>query len=117
MDTTTHEISHAAGDHSDDDHSAHDVSKHVKTYLLVGGLLLAFTALTVGLSYVNFGSDKANMIVALFVATIKASMVAAIFMHLSSEKWTIYRFLLVTVVFVMGLFGLTLLAWLDYIRM
>jgi cytochrome c oxidase subunit 4 len=112
MDQTTPEISHALGDHS-----AHDVGKHVKAYLFVGALLLAFTGLTVGLSYVNFGSDKANMIVAMLVATVKAGMVAAIFMHLSSEKWTIYRFLIVTVFFALGLFCLSLLAWFDYIRM
>jgi len=97
-------------------HDHHDVSKHVKGYLLVGALLLVFTGLTVFLSYVNFGSSKANIIVAMIVATIKASMVAAIFMHLNSEKWTIYRFLLLTVFFVIGLFVLSLLAFHDPIR-
>lgn len=92
------------------------MSKHVKGYLLVGALLLVFTGLTVFLSYVNFGSSKANIIVAMIVATIKASMVAAIFMHLNSEKWTIYRFLLLTVFFVIGLFVLSLLAFHDPIR-
>ena len=43
--------------------------------------------------------------------------VAAIFMHLKSEKWTIYRFLLITVLFAIGLFLLTALAFHDPIRL
>ncbi len=95
-------------------HGHHDVSKHVKSYLIVGAALLACTLLTVALSYVDFGSQKANIIVAMIVATFKAGLVAAIFMHLLSERWTIYRFLILTVVFVTGLFFLTLLAWYDH---
>jgi len=90
-----------------------DVSKHVKGYLYVGGLLLAFTLITVALSYVNFGSPKANIVVALIVATFKAGMVAAIFMHLKEEKITIWRFLFFTAFFVTGLFLLTLLNFSD----
>ena len=48
--------------------------------------LLTFTALTVFLSYVNFGSHKANMAVGMLVATIKAGLVAAIFMHLCTPS-------------------------------
>ena len=54
--------------------------------MMVGATLLAFTAITVSLSYVNFGTQKANVAVALLVATFKAGLVAAIFMHLSAEK-------------------------------
>ena len=43
---------------------AHGIQKHVKGYLMVGAALIVCTALTVGLSYVNFGSQKANIIVA-----------------------------------------------------
>jgi len=98
---------------SHDEHAAHDVAKHVRGYLLVGVTLLTFTAITVFLSYVNFGTQKANIAVALLVATIKAGLVAAIFMHLSSEKRMIYRILIFTFFFVLGLFWLTYLAWYD----
>jgi len=64
---------------------------------MVGATLLAFTAITVALSYVNFGTQKANVAVALLVATLKAGLVAAIFMHLSAEKRLIYRVLIFTV--------------------
>jgi len=89
------------------------VSKHVRGYLMVGGTLLFFTALTVFLSYVNFGSQKANVAVAMVVATFKAGLVAYIFMHLSAEKKLIYRILIFTAIFVFGLFWLTYLAWYD----
>lgn len=102
-----------AGEATHDEHAAHDVSKHIRGYLMVGGTLLLFTALTVFLSYVNFGTQKANVAVALLVATFKAGLVAAIFMHLSSEKKMIYRILIFTFFFVLGLFWLTYLAWYD----
>ena len=65
----------------------------------------------------NFGTQKANIVVAMALATFKAGCVAAIFMHLKSEKWTIYRFLLITAVFAIGLFFLTALAFNDPIRL
>ena len=102
--------------HEIDHDTAHHVHSHVRGYLLVGGLLMLFTLITVGLSYVNFGTPQANIVVALIVATIKASLVALIFMHLKSEKWTIYRFLLITIFFAIGLFALTGLAFSDPIR-
>jgi cytochrome c oxidase subunit IV len=102
-----------AGDPSHEEHSTHDVAKHVRAYLMVGATLIAFTAITVFLSYVNFGTQKANIAVAMLVATFKAGLVAAIFMHLSSEKRIIYRILIFTFFFVLGLFWLTYLAWYD----
>jgi cytochrome c oxidase subunit IV len=90
---------------------AHDVSSHVRKYLLVGATLLSFTAITVALSYVNFGTQKANVAVAMLVAMFKAGLVAAIFMHLSAEKKMIYRILIFTGLFVLALFWLTYLAW------
>ena len=103
----------ADGHAAPDEHAAHDVAKHVRKYLLVGATLLAFTIITVFLSYVNFGTQKANVAVAMLVATFKASLVAAIFMHLSNEKRMIYRILIFTAFFVLGLFFLTYLAWYD----
>ncbi len=96
-----------------DEHGAHNVAKHVRKYLLIGAVLVTFTAITVWLSYVDFGTMKANVAVAMLVATFKAGLVAAIFMHLSSEKQLIYRILIFTAFFVLGLFFLTYLAWYD----
>src|SRR5437899_13109975 len=93
---------------------AHNVQAHVKRYLLVGAILLGCTAATVALSYVNFGTAKANIGFALLLATIKAGFVALVFMHLAAEKRLIYRVLIFTGFFVLGLFWLILLAWYDY---
>jgi cytochrome c oxidase subunit 4 len=46
--------------------------------------LLFLTIVTVGASYVDFGSG--NVVIALFIATIKASLVALFFMHLRWDK-------------------------------
>ena len=104
------------GDAAHHDH-AHDVAKHVRGYLMVGGLLIVLTGVTVGLSYVNFdkmfGGHGWNMIIGMIVATFKAGLVAAIFMHLKGEKWTIWKFLLFTAFFCAGLFFLTLLHYAD----
>lgn len=56
------------------------------TYLktLVG--LLILTGITVGASYINFGSSSINVVVALTIATIKATLVALFFMHLLHDK-------------------------------
>jgi cytochrome c oxidase subunit 4 len=105
------EISQDSKEHEE---YAHGIHKHVRGYVIVGVTLLAFTALTVALSYVNFGTHKANIAVAVLVAAFKAGLVAAIFMHLAAEKRLIYRILVFTAFFVLGLFWLTLLAWYDY---
>src|SRR5207247_10333428 len=93
---------------------AHGIQKHVRGYLMVGALLLTFTAVTVALSYVDFGTRKANIGIAMLVATLKAGAVAAVFMHLAAEKRLIYRILIFTGFFVMGLFWLILLACYEY---
>ena len=72
---------HAHGGH-DGDHVPHVLS--LKTYFGVFAALLVFTVLTVAVSYVDLGS--ANLFIAMLVATCKAVMVAAIFMHLAFDK-------------------------------
>jgi cytochrome c oxidase subunit 4 len=115
-----------AQDPAEHEEYAHGVHQHVTRYLIVGGLLLFFTVLTVALSYVDFGGffswlfhihispsggAKLNITVAILVATFKATLVALIFMHLAAEKRLIYRVLIFTGFFVIGLFWLTYLAW------
>ena len=106
-----HDTPHAAAAHGDHGHGEHNM--HLGLYLGVGAFLLVATVITVWLSYVDFGSHNANVIVAMIVATIKVGFVAAIFMHLKGEKKTIWRFLYFTLFFVAGLFLLTLLHYAD----
>ncbi len=62
-----------------------DISKHVKSYIGVFLALAVLTVVTVAISRVHF-SGSGNVIVALAIAAFKASLVAAIFMHLKWEK-------------------------------
>src|SRR6266850_951539 len=75
-----------------------EIKKSIRTYGIVGGLLLVFTAITVAVNQVHLAIPLA-ITVALVIATMKGSMVAAIFMHLSHEKKWIYGALILTVVF------------------
>jgi len=89
--------------HTHDAHDAHDVSKHVRTYIFVFVALLFGTVLTVGMYYVHIPSVAWTIIIALFIATVKAFLVAGFFMHLISEKKTIYAVLAATVFFFAGM--------------
>ncbi len=84
--------------------------KHMKTYTNVGIALLVFTLITVAMSYVHLGTHGMNILVGMIIASFKAGLVAFIFMHLNHERRTIYRILIFTCFFALGLMVLTLLA-------
>ena len=111
--TTQETHATAAADAHSHAHDDHDFWGHCKLYLWIGGILFAFTIITVGLSYVNFGTPRANMLIALAVATFKVSLVGAVFMHLKGEVKTVWRPIWFTLFFVTGLFLLTLFAFYD----
>jgi cytochrome c oxidase subunit 4 len=71
-------MSHASEAGHGADHVPHVLP--LATYLKVFAALLSLTALTVAVSYVNVGAW--NIVIALGVATTKATLVAAVFMHL-----------------------------------
>jgi cytochrome c oxidase subunit IV len=54
-----------------------------KTYIIVWGVLLVMTALTVGISFLDLGLW--NAAAALSIASLKAVLVALYFMHLRHE--------------------------------
>ena len=97
-----------------DTHSHDNVAKHVRIYLTVFIALLVGTAITVGMYYVHFDSVPLTVAIAVVIATVKASLVAGFFMHLVSEKKSIYTVLAVTAVFFAGLMALTIWAMHDY---
>jgi cytochrome c oxidase subunit IV len=94
------------------DHSE-DISKHVRGYLIIGATLLVGTVLTVLASYIDLGQSW-NIVLALVIATVKASLVALYFMHLISERQMIYLVLGFTFFFFVGLMFLTIWAMHDY---
>ena len=74
-----------------------EIKKSIRTYMMVGLALLVFTGITVGANQFHFGVPVA-VTVALIIATMKGSMVASIFMHLSHEKKWVYGALILTIV-------------------
>ena len=82
-----------------DTHSHAAIEKHKKVYLLIFGALLVGTFITVWLNSIHFESLTVTVVIALFVATVKALLVAGFFMHLISEKKAIYSMLAVTMFF------------------
>ena len=89
-----------------------EVKKSVRTYLTVGGLLLLATVITVAANQVHLAVPAA-ITVALVIASIKGSMVGAVFMHLSREKTWIYGALLLTAVFFIFLMLVPLFTIMD----
>ena len=86
------------------DHAA-DIDRQVRIYVTVFVALMALTIVTVAVSYLHLPPATA-ITVALFVATVKGTLVACYFMHLISEKKLIYVVLLITASCVVGLLAL-----------
>ena len=89
------------------DHAA-DIDKHVRIYITVFVALMVLTIITVAIARVHLPVPIA-VTLALFVATIKGSLVGCYFMHLISEKKLIYAVLALTVVFFVVLLSLPVL--------
>lgn len=56
----------------------------LKVYLIIGAALYVLTAVTVGVSFIHLGGW--NVVVAIFIAAVKASLVALVFMHLWYDR-------------------------------
>lgn len=99
--------------------SAEEVRKHLKLYGMIGATLIIFTCVTVIVGLVPIfdvgspGVGPADIVIGLMIATFKSTLVILIFMHMNHERLLIYKFMLFTVVFVLGMFALTLLAHSD----
>jgi cytochrome c oxidase subunit IV len=89
-------------------HDAASDAHSVRGYIFVFIALLAGTGLTVWASFIHFGSPEINIAVALTIATAKACLVVAYFMHLISERKMIYCVMGFTAFFFAALMGLTL---------
>jgi len=67
-------------------HNAHtdNPKKEARTHVITLTTLLILTIITVGASYIDFG--QGNIVIALAIATVKATIVALFFMHLLHDK-------------------------------
>lgn len=98
------------------------VKKSQKLYLLIGLILFIFTVVTVAVATVpaldfgRHGFDAYDMTIGLCIASFKACLVAAIFMHLNHEKKLIYLLFGMGIFFGIALMLLTAFAYADPIR-
>ena len=77
---------------------AHDIQREVRKYYRIFAALLVLSCVTVAVNRLDLSPSRAIGL-ALVIATVKASLVACVFMHLLSEKRFIYSVLALTVVF------------------
>ncbi|MCY3630201.1 MAG: cytochrome C oxidase subunit IV family protein [Bacteroidota bacterium] len=89
-----------------------DIRRHVKVYLVVFASLAVLTVVTVLVSYLSIPFVPA-LLIALVIATVKASLVALYFMHLVSEKQVVLWVLLVSGIFLIAMFALFIGAHAD----
>ena len=92
-----------------------EVKKAVRSYITVFVMLMVFTVITVAAASFHFAVPVA-ITIALIIATMKGSMVAGVFMHLSHEKQAIYGALLLTLAFFIVLLFIPLLTVMDRIH-
>lgn len=76
--------------------SPEEIKKAARLYLIIFGALLVGTVLTVLVATVELldigghGFDVWDMVLGLIIASVKATLVALIFMHLNHEKKAVY---------------------------
>jgi cytochrome c oxidase subunit 4 len=78
----------------------------LRTYLAVGIALLILTAVTVSVSTINLGGW--NAIVAVGIASVKATLVAFIFMHLLYDRKIFLVIFLTAITFLTAFLALTM---------
>ncbi|GHC58447.1 cytochrome C oxidase subunit IV family protein [Roseibacillus persicicus] len=95
--------------------SVAEIQKAKKLYLFIGLTLFFFTVVTVAVATVEIldfggrGFDHVDAVIGLIIASIKASLVMLIFMHLNHEKKLVYQLFIMGIV--LGVFLMVLTAW------
>ncbi|HTS00503.1 MAG TPA: cytochrome C oxidase subunit IV family protein [Bacteroidota bacterium] len=92
--------------------NAEAIRKTVRVYITVFVALLGLTIITVTISTFHLETPVA-ITVALLIAAVKGSLVAAYFMHLISEKKLIYAALGLTAIFFLALMFLPVSHYAD----
>jgi caa(3)-type oxidase subunit IV len=102
---TEHAVHEHPPEHHDDAqlHDGHDnspeaIRKEIRKYLMVFGMLAVLTVVTVAISRLHLPTHEA-IALALAVALVKGTLVAAFFMHLISERKLVFAVLAFTVFF------------------
>jgi cytochrome c oxidase subunit 4 len=84
------------GDGHEEPHAHTEALPHHKVpYFLVFGTLVVLTVVTVAVAFLDIHNELVKVLLALTIASIKASAVALFFMHLKFEGKLIYLILIV----------------------
>lgn len=79
-------------------HTVEEIRGEIRRYWIVGLALFLLTVVTVAVSYLEVSPGMA-VFIALVIAGLKGGLVAAVFMHLISERQAIYSLLVLTAFF------------------
>src|SRR5687768_492772 len=93
--TTTHGTAGRMGEPEEPHGHTEAMPHHHVNYVLIFGLLVVLTVVTVAIAYVPFNNPLVNLLLAMLVASIKATFVAMYFMHLKFEGKLIYLIMIV----------------------
>lgn len=102
--------------------SPEEIKKAIKKYCIIGGCLFIGTVLTVAvavwppLDFGNRGFSQTDLVIGLLIASVKASLVMYVFMHLNAEKKLVYFIYAMAIVFALFLYFLTSMAFSDPIK-
>jgi cytochrome c oxidase subunit IV len=92
-----------AHSHADSHEHGHVIG--LKIHLTILLVLVFFTVVTVWAAGINFGNPNFNIIVAMFIASIKATLVGMYFMHLRYESPLIWMFVAIPIVILFIMIG------------
>ena len=95
MDTKTHGAGRMGNGHEEPHGHTETTPHHSVPYYLIFAVLVILTGITVGVAFLDIHNEIAKVLLALTIASIKASAVAFFFMHLKFEGKLIYLILVV----------------------
>jgi caa(3)-type oxidase subunit IV len=93
-------------------HGVEEIRKHVRVYIMVFAALAVLTVVTVLASYLKISAGPA-VALAMAIALVKASLVGFYFMHLNSERTSIYWILAASALFLIFLLAIPVLTDVD----
>lgn len=96
--TTTHGTGGRMGEPEEPHGHSEPMPHHHVNYVLIFGVLVVLTVVTVAVAFVRFQNELVNLLLAMLVASIKAACVALYFMHLKFEGKLIYLILVVPLI-------------------
>ena len=98
METTTTHGAGRMGEPEEPHGHTEPTPHHHVNYFMIFGILVVLTVVTVVIALKRFDNEVINLLLAMLVASIKATFVAVYFMHLKFEGKLIYLILIVPLI-------------------